>query len=268
MRSPDARVSHSVCDSAVIQLKSARELDTMARGGRILAATHNVVKAAIRPGVSTAQLDAIADEFIRSHDGAIPAFKGLYGFAGSVCLSINEEIVHGIPSPKRVLKEGDILSVDIGVKYDGMYTDAAQTHPVGQISAQHQKLLDVTKASLSAAIDAAVLGNHIGDIGHAVQTVVEAAGFSVVRELVGHGVGFVLHEELQVPNHGKPKRGTKLMAGMTLAIEPMVNIGTAAIRTLSDKWTIVSADAKWSAHFEHTVAVTASGPRILTNIDS
>ncbi len=252
----------------MIQLKSAREIDTMARGGRILAATHDVVKAAIRPGVSTLQLDTIAEDFIRSHDGAVPAFKGLYGFSGAICLSINEEIVHGIPSPKRVLKDGDILSVDIGVKYEGMYTDAARTHPVGQITSQHQKLLDVTQASLTAAIGAAVLGNHIGDIGHACQTVVESEGFSVVRELVGHGVGFVLHEEIQVPNYGKPKRGTKLMAGMTLAIEPMVNIGTAATRTLADKWTIVSADAKYSAHFEHTVAVTAQGPRILTNIDS
>jgi methionyl aminopeptidase len=252
----------------VIQLKSAREIDTMALGGRILAATHEVVKNAIRPGVSTLQLDTIAEEFIRSHEGAVPAFKGLYGFSGAICLSVNEEIVHGIPSAKRILKEGDILSVDIGVKYQGMYTDAARTHPVGGISAEHQRLLDTTESSLHAAIGAAVLGNHIGDIGHACQQVVEAAGFSVVRELVGHGVGFVLHEEIQVPNYGKPKRGTKLMAGMTLAIEPMVNIGTAAIRTLSDKWTIVSADAKWSAHFEHTVAVTADGPRILTNIDS
>ena len=252
----------------MIQLKSAREIDTMARGGRILAATHDVVQQAVRPGVSTQELDTLAEDFIRSHEGAIPAFKGLYGFPGAICLSINQEIVHGIPSPKRILKEGDILSVDIGVKHEGMYSDSARTHPVGRITAEHQRLLDVTKASLMAGIGAAILGNHIGDIGHAVQTVVEAAGFSVVRELVGHGVGFVLHEEIQVPNFGKPKRGTKLMAGMTLAIEPMVNIGTAAIRTLSDKWTIVSADAKWSAHFEHTVAVTADGPRILTNLDS
>ena len=252
----------------MIQLKSAREIDTMARGGRILAATHGVVKQAIRPGISTQELDSIAENFIRSHDGAVPAFKGLYGFSGAICLSINQEIVHGIPSPKRILKEGDILSVDIGVKYEGMYTDAAMTHAVGKISAEHQRLLDVTQISLAAGIGAAVLGNHIGDIGHAVQQVVEAAGFAVVRELVGHGVGFVLHEEIQVPNFGKPKRGTKLLSGMTLAIEPMVNIGTAAIRTLSDKWTIVSADAKWSAHFEHTVAVTADGPRILTNLDS
>jgi methionyl aminopeptidase len=252
----------------VIQLKSAREIDTMARGGRILAAAHDVIENAVRPGISTQELDVIAEDFIRSHDGAVPAFKGLYGFSGAICLSINQEIVHGIPSPRRVLKEGDIVSVDIGVKYEGMYTDAAKTHPVGTISDEHRRLLAVTKTSLAAGIGAAVLGNHIGDIGHAVQEVVEAAGFSVVRELVGHGVGFVLHEEIQVPNFGKPKRGTKLMPGMTLAIEPMVNIGTAAIRTLSDKWTIVSADAKWSAHFEHTVAVTANGPRILTNLDS
>ncbi|HYW50716.1 MAG TPA: type I methionyl aminopeptidase, partial [Gemmatimonadaceae bacterium] len=168
----------------MIQLKSAREIDTMARGGRILAATHAVVKDAIRPGISTLELDTIAETFIRSHDGAVPAFKGLYGFSGAICLSINEEIVHGIPSAKRILREGDILSVDIGVKYDGMYTDAARTHAVGRITAEHQKLLDVTEASLQAAIGAAVLGNHIGDIGHACQTVVEAAGFSVVRELV------------------------------------------------------------------------------------
>lgn len=248
----------------MIQLKSARELDIMARGGRILAACHAEVARHVRPGVSTAEIDRIVEEFIRSHDGAVPAFKGLYGFPGSACLSINEEIVHGIPSPKRVLKEGDILSVDIGVKYEGMYTDSAYTHPAGAIDDTSRRLLEVTKASLEAGMAAAVVGNHIGDIGHAVQTVVEAAGFAVVRELVGHGVGFVLHEDIQVPNHGKPKRGTKLMAGMTLAIEPMVNVGTAATRTLADKWTIVAADGKRSAHFEHTVAVTPEGPRILT----
>jgi methionyl aminopeptidase len=248
----------------VIQLKSQREIDIMARGGRILAACHAEVAKHVRPGISTLEIDTIVETFIRSHDGAIPAFKGLYGFAGSACLSINEEIVHGIPSPKRILREGDILSVDIGVKHEGMYTDAAYTHAIGPIDEESQRLLDVTQRSLEAGIAAAVVGNHIGDIGHAVQTVVEAAGFSVVRELVGHGVGFVLHEDIQVPNHGKPKRGTKLMAGMTLAIEPMVNIGTPATRTLSDKWTIVAADGKRSAHFEHTVAITADGPRILT----
>ena len=248
----------------MIQLKSQREIEIMARGGQILAACHAEVAKHVRPGISTLEIDTIVETFIRSHDGAIPAFKGLYGFAGSACLSINEEIVHGIPSPKRILRDGDILSVDIGVKYEGMYTDAAYTHAIGTIDEESQRLLDVTRRSLEAGIAAAVVGNHIGDIGHAVQTVVEAAGFSVVRELVGHGVGFVLHEDIQVPNHGKPKRGTKLMAGMTLAIEPMVNIGTPATRTLSDKWTIVAADGKRSAHFEHTVAVTQDGPRILT----
>lgn len=252
----------------MIQLKSQRELEIMARGGRILAAAHAEVAKHIRPGISTLEIDRVAEDFIRSHDGAVPAFKGLYGFAGSACLSINEEIVHGIPSPKRILKEGDLLSVDIGVKYEGMYTDSAYTHGVGRIDEEAERLLDATKRSLAAGIAAAVVGNHIGDIGYAVQSVVEAAGFSVVRELVGHGVGFVLHEDIQVPNHGKPKRGTKLMAGMTLAIEPMVNVGTPATRTLSDKWTIVAADGKRSAHFEHTVAVTADGPRILTLADS
>lgn len=252
----------------MIQLKSQRELEIMARGGRILAATHAEVATHIRPGISTLEIDRVVEDFIRSHDGAVPAFKGLYGFAGSACLSINEEIVHGIPSPKRILREGDLLSVDIGVKYEGMYTDAAYTHGVGRIDEEGERLLETTKRSLEAGIAATVVGNHIGDIGHAVQTVVEAAGFSVVRELVGHGVGFVLHEDIQVPNHGKPKRGPKLMAGMTLAIEPMVNVGTAATRTLSDKWTIVAADGKRSAHFEHTVAVTAAGPRILTLPDA
>ncbi len=252
----------------MIQLKSTREIEIMARGGRILAACHAEVARHVRPGISTLEIDTIVEEFIRSHDGAIPAFKGLYGFAGSACLSINEEIVHGIPSPKRILREGDILSVDIGVRHEGMYTDSAYTHAVGAIDEESQRLLDVTRRSLEAGIAAAIVGNHIGDIGHAVQTVVEDAGFSVVRELVGHGVGFVLHEDIQVPNHGKPKRGTKLMAGMTLAIEPMVNIGTPATRTLSDKWTIVAADGKRSAHFEHTVAVTKDGPRILTLPDA
>jgi methionyl aminopeptidase len=252
----------------MLQLKSAREIEVMAAGGRILAATQAAVRPHIKPGVTTQQLDVVVEDFIRSHDGAIPAFKGQYGFKGSACLSINEEVVHGIPSPKRVLRDGDIISVDIGVKYEGMYTDAAFTAPVGEIDEKSRKLLDVTEASLYAGLAAAVVGNHIGDIGHAVQTVVEAGGFSVVRELVGHGVGFVLHEEIQVPNYGKAKRGMKLMPGMTLAIEPMVNTGGAAVKTLSDKWTIVAADGKRSAHFEHTVAVTADGPRILTRADA
>ncbi len=236
----------------------------MSQGGRILGRTLATLRAAVRPGVTTLELDQIAEEFILSHEGATPAFKGLYGFPGSVCISVNHEIVHGIPSKKRTLVEGDIVSLDVGVKYDGFFTDAAETVAVGAISAEDQRLLDVTRASLDAGIAAAVAGNHVGDIGHAVQTVVERAGFSVVRELVGHGVGHGPHEDPQVPNHGKPKRGTKLMPGLTIAIEPMVNAGLPGTRTLQDRWTVVTVDGKRSAHFEHTVAVTENGPRVLT----
>lgn len=245
-------------------LKSPREIEIMARGGVILRATLMHMQAHVAPGISTGELDALCESFIRSHAGAEPAFKGLYGFPGSACISINEEIVHGIPSRKRVLKEGDIVSLDVGVKLEGMYTDSAITVPVGAIDAETQRLLDVTQRALDAGIAAAVPENHVGDIGAAVQGVVEAAGFSVVRELVGHGVGFSPHEELQIPNFGKPKRGKKLSVGLTIAIEPMVNVGTAKTRTLSDKWTVVTADGKRSAHFEHTVAITEQGPRIIT----
>lgn len=250
--------------SSGLQLKSPREIDTMGRGGVILAATHEHVKGYVRPGMSTADLDRVAEDFIRGYAGAEPAFKGLYGFPGAVCVSVNEEIVHGIPSSKRVLAEGDIISVDIGVKYEGMFTDAAVTHPVGQVDEVTQRLLEVTERSLAAGIAAAVPDNHVGDIGAAIQAVVESAGFSIVRELVGHGVGFAPHEEIQIPNYGKPKRGKKLVPGLTIAIEPMVNVGTAKTRTLADKWTVVTADGKRSAHFEHTIAVTEDGPRILT----
>jgi methionyl aminopeptidase len=248
----------------MIQLKSAREIDLMAQGGKILGATIDMLRAAVRPGVSTGDLDQVAEEFIRSHDGAVPAFKGLYGFPGSICSSVNHEIVHGIPSKKRVLKEGDIISLDVGVGYKGYFTDSAATVGVGQIAPDTQRLLDVTLKSLDAGIAAAQIGNHIGDIGAAVQAVVEAAGFSVVRDLVGHGIGVEFHEEPQVPNYGKPKRREKLVPGLTLAIEPMVNIGGPATKTLPDRWTIVTLDGSLSAHFEHTVAITESGPRILT----
>jgi methionyl aminopeptidase len=248
----------------MIQLKSPREIEIMAAGGRILGATIELLTSRVLPGISTGELDQIADEFIRSHDGAVPAFQGLYGFPGSVCLSVNQEIVHGIPSPKRVLREGDIISLDVGVKYQGFYTDAAATVPVGKVSAETQRLLDVTKQALAAGIAAAQLGNHTGDIGAAIYDVVERAHFTVAKDLVGHGVGVEPHEEPQVPNFGKPKRGTKLVTGLTIAIEPMVNIGRADTRTLSDKWTVVTADGTRSAHFEHTIAVTDNGPRILT----
>ncbi len=250
----------------MIQLKSPRELETMAAGGRILAATHQHVKPAIEPGVSTLALDAMVESFIRSHAGATPSFKGLYGFPGSACISINEEIVHGIPLAKRILAAGDIVTIDIGVHYGGFHTDSAWTYAVGAIDPETQRLMDVTEASLWSGIAETKVGNHIGDIGAAVERVVEKAGFSVVRDLVGHGVGAAMHEDPQVPNHGKPKRGPKLQVGMTIAIEPMVNAGGAATKTLADKWTIVSLDGTMSAHFEHTVAITADGPRVLTTL--
>lgn len=250
----------------MIQLKSPREIETMAAGGRILAATHVHVKPAIVPGVTTLELDAMVESFIRSHAGATPSFKGLYGFPGSACISINEEIVHGIPAATRVLRDGDIVTVDIGVHYGGFHTDSAWTYAVGTISAETQRLLDVTQASLWAGIAQAKVGNHIGDIGAAVEAVVVKARFSVVRDLVGHGVGADMHEDPQVPNHGKPKRGPRLQVGMTIAIEPMVNAGGAATKTLADKWTIVTLDGAMSGHFEHTVAVTADGPRVITKL--
>jgi methionyl aminopeptidase len=239
----------------------------MAQGGRILARTVEMLRGAVRPGMSTLDLDKLAEDFIRSHEGATPAFKGLYGFPGSICSSLNSEIVHGIPSAKRVLKEGDIISIDVGVGYKGYFTDSATTVGVGQINYEATRLLDVTQRALDAGIAAAVLGNHVGDIGAAVQAVVEAAGLSVVRDLVGHGIGVEFHEEPQVPNYGKPKRREKLGPGLTIAIEPMVNVGGPATKTLSDRWTIVTLDGSLSAHFEHTVAITENGTRVLTRLD-
>ena len=250
----------------MIQLKSDREIELMAQGGKILAGAMQTLRKAVRPGVTTSDLDAVAEQFIRGHDGATPAFKGLYGFPGSICTSINDEIVHGIPSKKRVLREGDIISIDVGVGYRGFFTDSAVTVAVGRVDSKNAKLLSVTAESLEAGIAAAHVGNHIGDIGAAVQAVVEAAGFSVVRDLVGHGIGIEFHEEPQVPNYGKPKRREKLVPGLTVAIEPMVNAGGPATRTLPDRWTIVTADGSRSAHFEHTVAITDNGPRVLTRI--
>jgi len=236
----------------------------MARGGHILGATVEMLRREVRPGMSTYELDEMAESFIRSHPGATPSFKGLYGFPGSICVSINEEIVHGIPSRKRVLQAGDIISIDVGVKYDGYHTDSATTVPVGPVPDDSQRLLDVTQQALAAGIEAARPGNHIGDIGAAIQAVVEASRFSIVRDLVGHGIGVAFHEEPQVPNYGKPRRGTKLVPGLTIAIEPMVNAGGPATRTMPDRWTVVTVDGSRSAHFEHTVAITETGPRVLT----
>ena len=248
----------------MITIKSARELDTMARAGRVVAGTLALVRARGVPGISTWELDRLAEEFIRSHSGATPSFKGLYGFPATLCTSINEEVVHGIPSKQRVLRSGDIVSVDVGVCIGGLHADSAVTVPVGEVAPEVKALLETTQKALAAGIGAARAGNQVGDIGHAVQDVAEAAGYSVVRELVGHGIGTQFHEEPQIPNFGRPKTGARLMPGMTIAIEPMVNVGRPEVRTLADRWTVVTVDGSQSAHFEHTVAITQDGARILT----
>ena len=250
----------------MIQLKSAREIEIMARGGQILAGALQLAEREVRAGMTTLDVDRIVEEFIRSHAGAKPSFKGLYGFPASVCASINEEIVHGIPSAKRTIHEGDILSIDAGVLLEGYHTDSATTVAVGDVDEQSLRLLDATRRALDAGIAAAQPGNHIGDIGAAVQELVERAGFNVTRDLVGHGIGTTFHEDPQVPNYGKPKRGIKLAPGLTIAIEPMVTVGSHKTKQLSDQWTVVTADKSRAAHFEHTVAVTADGPRVLTSL--
>lgn len=248
----------------MIHLKSAAEIDTIARAGAILAGLWRAIPAQVAPGVSTGELDRWAESFIRSHPGAEPAFKGLYGFPATLCISVNHEVVHGIPSSRRVLREGDIVSVDCGVKLEGFYADAAVTLPVGAVAEPVAELLELTRLALARGIAEARPGSRLGDVGAAIQEVADGAGYGVVRELVGHGVGRQPHEEPQVPNFGVRGKGLKLLEGMVLAIEPMFNLGTATVRTLPDRWTVVTADRKVSAHFEHTVAVTADGPRILT----
>lgn len=248
----------------MVTLKSPREIETMARAGVIVAATLDLCRGLVRPGVSTEEIDREAEKFIRSHKGAKPSFKGLYGFPKSLCISINEEVVHGIPSPRRVLREGNIVSIDCGVCIDGFHADSAITVPVGTASSETTRFLATTQKALAAGIGQAILGNYTGDIGHAIQTVSEASGYGVIRELVGHGVGTRMHEDPQVPNHGKPRRGERLLEGLTIAIEPMITMGDYKTKLLADKWTVVTADGSLAAHFEHTVAVTKEGPRILT----
>jgi methionyl aminopeptidase len=248
----------------MIQLKSPREIDVMAEGGRILGQTLRTLAEQVRPGITTLELDLIAEKFILNHPGATPAFKGLYGFPATVCVSVNEEIVHGIPSGRRVLREGDIVSLDVGVKFGDLYTDSAITVPVGAVDEESQRLMDTAKQALAAGIAAARAGNHVGDIGHAIHEVVAAAGLVTADDLVGHYVGYAPHGDPQVPNVGKRHRGVRLAPGLTIAIEPMVNLGTSRTRTLTDKWTVVTGDGRRSAHFEHTVAVTDEGPRVLT----
>src|SRR3954463_11191572 len=247
-----------------IVCKSAGEIEKMRRSGHIVRQVLDYVKTLVAPGVTTMDLERHAEKRMKEL-GAKPAFKGYYDYPCVLCTSVNEEIVHGIPSEKRVLKAGDIVSIDCGVVLDGYYGDAAITVPVDEtIAPELKKLLEVTEASLQKGIQQVLIGNSVGDVGAAVQEFVEANGFSVVREFVGHGIGTRLHEEPQVPNFGTRGHGAKLREGMVLAIEPMVNSGKAATRVLDDKWTAVTADGSFSAHFEHCVAVTKNGPMILT----
>jgi methionyl aminopeptidase len=245
--------------------KSGREIEKMKASGRIVRQVLNAVSAAVKPGASTMDLERVAEKSIKDL-GAKPAFKGYYDYPCVLCTSVNHEIVHGIPSDKRVLKAGDIVSIDCGVVMDGYYGDAAITVPVGdEISSELKRLLEVTQASLFRGIEQVQIGNTTGDVGAAVQEHVEGNGFSVVREFVGHGIGTRLHEEPQVPNFGSRGQGIRLQEGMVLAIEPMVNCGKPGTRVLDDKWTAVTEDGSYSAHFEHCVAVTKSGPLILTD---
>ncbi|CAH1229512.1 MULTISPECIES: type I methionyl aminopeptidase [Paenibacillus] len=246
----------------MIICKSEVELDLMREAGRIVAETHRLLARAIRPNITTKELDQIAEGFIRSQ-GAIPSFKGYNGFPGSICASVNEELVHGIPGPRKLV-EGDIISIDIGAQYKGYHGDSAWTYPVGEISETAQRLLTVTEESLYRGIAEAKPDARLYTLSHAIQTCIEDAGFSVVIEYVGHGIGTDLHEEPQIPNYGIPDKGPRLKPGMVLAIEPMVVVGERFVQTLEDDWTVVTSDRTLCAHFEHTVAITAAGYEILT----
>ena len=249
----------------MIVIKSKNEIAIMREAGRIVAQAHEALREKIKPGVTTAELDTIAYEIITKR-GATPSFKGYRGFPASICASINQEVVHGIPSKKRVLQEGDIIAIDVGATLNGFVGDAAFTVGVGRVSDTARRLMEATEGALMAGIAQARAGNHLDDISGAVQDYAEARGFSVVREYVGHGVGRVMHEEPQIPNYRQDKRGPQLKPGMTLAIEPMINEGVWQTRTLRDKWTVVTQDGKLSAHFEHSIAVTEGEPEILTKL--
>jgi len=249
----------------MIIIKSNSELDAMRRVNQKTARLRDALAAHVKPGITTLELGDLAKKII-CETGGRSAFYGYHGFPGQICVSVNDEVVHGIPGG-RILKEGDIVSIDTGILFEGFIGDTAITVAVGKIDDETQRLMDVTKASLEAGILKAVEGNRIGDISHAVQTVVEEAGFSIVRDFVGHGIGRDMHEDPQIPNFGKPGRGPKLKAGMTLAIEPMVNMGKAPVKILEDKWTVVTKDGGLSAHFEHTIAVGKITPEILTPVN-
>ncbi|HDR7391691.1 type I methionyl aminopeptidase [Bacillus toyonensis] len=248
----------------MIICKTPREIEIMREAGRIVALTHQELKQHITPGITTKELDQIAEKTIQKY-GATPSFKGYNGFPGSICASVNEELVHGIPG-KRKLEEGDIISIDIGAKYNGYHGDSAWTYPVGNISESVQKLLDVTEKSLYLGLEQVKPDERLSNISHAVQTHAEENGFSIVREYVGHGIGQDLHEDPQIPHHGPPNRGPRLKPGMVICVEPMVNQGRRYVKTLSDDWTVVTVDGKWCAHFEHTIALTEAGYEILTTL--
>ncbi len=243
--------------------KTPAQIEAMKEAGRVSAKVLRLAGRAVEPGISTLELDSIVENLIRM-EGAIPSFKGLYGFPGSICASINEQIVHGIPSASVILKEGDIISIDTGATVDGWVGDNAWTYPVGEISKEKQRLLEVTEKCMWAGLDAACPGNRLGDIGNAVQSIAEAAGYGVVREYVGHGIGRRMHEDPNVPNYGHKHTGIKLQAGFCLAIEPMINMGTHETRQCEDGWLVVTKDGMPSAHFEKSVAITEDGPLVLT----
>ena len=247
----------------MIVLKTSRELSLMRKAGKISQKALRLAGEAVEPGVSTWEIDKIVRQYIESQ-GATPSFLGYGGFPASACISVNNVVIHGIPRKNQILKQGDIVSIDVGAFYEGFHGDNAWTFPCGEVSKEAQALMDVTRESLFEGINAARPGNRLGDIGSAVQRYVEARGYSVVRDFVGHGVGAELHEDPSVPNYGTPGRGVRLLPGMTIAIEPMVNQGVHTVETLSDNWSVVTSDGKLSAHFEHTIAITPDGPVILT----
>jgi methionyl aminopeptidase len=249
-----------------VYLRDRSEIEAIREAARLVGLTLRMLETHVRPGVTTGELDRLAESFIRDHGGE-PAFKGYRGFPASICPSVNEEVVHAIPGG-YTLREGDIIGIDVGVRKNGYYGDAAVTLPVGQVSDEARKLLEVTKGALAAGVQQARAGKRVGDIGHAVQTYAESHGFSVVRALVGHGIGREMHEEPQVPNYGPAERGPKLMTGQVLAIEPMLNVGRPDVVTRPDGWTVVTRDGSLSAHFEHTVAVGEQGPEILSAVDA
>ena len=246
-----------------VTIKSEREIGLMREAGRILAITHEELEKALKPGISTWEIDRLGEEIIRSY-GCVPSFKNYRGYPASICISVNDEVVHGIPSKKRILDEGDIVSLDAGVIYRGYHSDAARTHGVGQISPEAGQLIEVTKQCFFEGIKYAKTGNHLNDISTAIQTYAEKFGYGVVRDLVGHGIGTHLHEDPEVPNFARKRKGIRLQPGMTLAVEPMINAGRYEVRWLDDDWTVITTDGSLSAHYENTILITEEGPEILS----